>query len=1017
MKRVHPVLLLLLFTNGLFAASLNGTVTYQKTIYSRPDSKSPEATVNKALSGAEVRVYVGASTFNTVTDASGHFHLDLPSTSLYSVDIFAQNSTFTVGSDIANGQLTDVYAMSFLNQSGNTAAFNINEDDLPGAFNIFNTIQDALSWLDDFEYELDYFEVQWPSSGTYFSPKDRSIHLLSSEEENGDPDEFDDDIILHELGHLIAASISVDHSIGGPHHFAKQYDLRLAWSEGLATYLSCAIRDDPYYTDYSGGGKNHLGVTNLGLDININEVSDLFKQSTNEIAVAHVLWKARSNSGDGTILKVLSDIKNKLPSHLATDPISMDTFYDLYDHREDLAKTLEERGMSYFQDNLDESTKPVVISEDQHFDHLTFFPSENSDWFSFTGSIGDEIRIETSEARNGALTFIRVFDNHPSGNQLAYNAQANGLSSDSTSLLDYELSSPSQVYIEIGRFKSQQENFGANDTNDLSYGQTVGRYGGYDVSFDVTEKKLNSTPEIEIVADANSQRVTGTVNFLKTYFTRPNSNEPQYQDYEKLCGVEIEAFVAGVSQGKTHSNQDGSFSLDIETQGSYDVIVRAKGTHASVGKILDGGTLSDLYDVTFTGLTGESPTLNISTPSKIGAFNIVNELEKAVNWIADYNYSLQPFNVEWPSDGTYFDTEDLSLHFQDENSSSGDPDEFDDDIILHEFGHLFAEVISVDHSGGGRHFFSGKYDLRLAWSEGLATYLSSAIRNDPYHADYSGMSVDPSGMTRFGFHLNIADIDYRYQESSNEIAVAHILWKARDLSGDAEILQLLSDFRDNLPEHLIDEQVSLDTFYDLYEKKEQLNTYYTERGMSYELDQLNSGTSVTDPFDIDENITLDGLTFFPNGASDWFRFTGIGGDQVSLSTSNTGNGAITFIKVYDQQNIGVAIAENNPSYGTSLTNTDSSLNYTLNQEQTLLLEVGRFNSDKQNYGLEHRIVDPYPYEKTVGRYGNYDLSINVTRFKSPISNHASSEAPTGSDQTEQATKGAGGGGCLLGAFN
>lgn len=530
----------------------------------------------------------------------------------------------------------------------------------------------------------------------------------------------------------------------------------------------------------------------------------------------------------------------------------------------------------------------------------------------------------------------------------------------------------------------------------------------------VQEDRIN--PNAMFIADVNSRNISGTIHFLKTFFTRPDSQEPEHKAFEKLCGVEIEAFVAGVSQGKTHSNQNGTFNLWIATQGDYDLTVRSKGTCATVGKNLDQGVLTDLYEITFTGLSDDRPSLNISVASKVGAFNILNELEKATQWMSDFNHSLQPFNVKWPSDGTYFDTGDLSLHFQD-SSLSGDPDEFDDDIILHEFGHLFAEVISLDHSGGGQHFFSGKYDLRLAWSEGLATYLSSAIRNDPHYADYSGMSVDASGLTRFGFYLNIAEVDDRYQESSNEIAVANVLWKARERSGDASILQLLSEFKNNLPIHLRDEQISLDTFYDLYEKREQLNTTYSQRGMSYNLDLLNNENGAATPFDIDKDILFRDLTFFPNGASDWFRFSGEHGDQISLSTSNTGNGAITFIKVYDQQNIGVVEAENDPSFGSSPLNTNSRLHFTLKQKQTLLIEVGRFNSESQNYGLEHRVIAPYPYQKTVGRYGNYDLSVNVTRLESSSSNHANAESPSGFKNIEQPRSNGGGGGCLLSPFN
>ena len=46
--------------------------------------------------------------------------------------------------------------------------------------------------------------------------------------------EFDDDIILHELGHYVLGNFSRDNSPGGAHSLSGHYDIRLTWSWPLA---------------------------------------------------------------------------------------------------------------------------------------------------------------------------------------------------------------------------------------------------------------------------------------------------------------------------------------------------------------------------------------------------------------------------------------------------------------------------------------------------------------------------------------------------------------------------------------------------------------------------------------------------------------------------------------------------------------------------------------------------------------------------------------------------------------
>ena len=76
--------------------------------------------------------------------------------------------------------------------------------------------------------------------------------------------------------------------------------------------------------------------------------------------------------------------------------------------------------------------------------------------------------------------------------------------------------------------------------------------------------------------------------------------------------------------------------------------------------------------------------------------------------------------------------------YQDSTISLGggfeDPDEYDDSVILHEFGHFFIDQMSHDDSPGGHH--SGdRTDPLIAYGEGIATVFALMVEGDPVYVD------------------------------------------------------------------------------------------------------------------------------------------------------------------------------------------------------------------------------------------------------------------------------------------
>jgi hypothetical protein len=81
--------------------------------------------------------------------------------------------------------------------------------------------------------------------GTCFSPWGQVIFLLGLPE---DTDEYDAAVISHEYGHYLAWAASRDDTPGGAHD-GTPTDSRLAWSEGLATFLSLHLLGQDVYVD------------------------------------------------------------------------------------------------------------------------------------------------------------------------------------------------------------------------------------------------------------------------------------------------------------------------------------------------------------------------------------------------------------------------------------------------------------------------------------------------------------------------------------------------------------------------------------------------------------------------------------------------------------------------------------------------------------------------------------------------------------------------------------------------
>jgi len=179
---------------------------------------------------------------------------------------------------------------------------------LSGAFNILEMIQrsnDTIRLADPTivpaPVSIFWSTRNTPRSGnvaqglvgtTYFNFTDNMAFVLG--DRSADSDEFDDSVIIHEYAHMLASRFSRDDSPGAAHSVGDMLDPRVAWSEGWANFLSCAVRNDPNFRDSLGPN----GTTILKYDLENNVPPGDNPGFWSEASVDTLLWDLYDDHAD-----------------------------------------------------------------------------------------------------------------------------------------------------------------------------------------------------------------------------------------------------------------------------------------------------------------------------------------------------------------------------------------------------------------------------------------------------------------------------------------------------------------------------------------------------------------------------------------------------------------------------------------------------------------------------------------------------------------------------------------------
>ena len=369
-----------------------------------------------------------------------------------------------------------------------------------------------------------------------------------------------------------------------------------------------------------------------------------------------------------------------------------------------------------------------------------------------------------------------------------------------------------------------EESNGGQDGESVSVGPiaTEGRYYFHVYGWEGAENSYTLRSEISVEGEGFTAEVSGTVEYEDRVFSPSGFTGELVPKPAQNTLVEI-VRDDGAVVGTGFTDEAGAFALQYFAQDGESYSARAVSVGSVDGfrvEVRDRTGASALYAVESEPFDAAPEVSGISLLAAAddgigGGLNIVDETNRGFRFVARYSDHRSPtLTYFWQggqsySCGSCYSDNSIRLGGQLE-----DPDEYDDDIILHEFSHYMVAHYSADSSPGGSHR-DRLVDPYLAYGEGLAYFLSSAIREDPTMTDnFLGEArfIDYEAVTLAGEDLDdfYGTTNGRLDGNQREEMPAGIIWDVWDGPnpdepwdtielGDRTIEILFEYFSDGMP--------------------------------------------------------------------------------------------------------------------------------------------------------------------------------------------------------------------------
>lgn len=207
----------------------------------------------------------------------------------------------------------------------------------------------------------------------------------------------------------------------------------------------------------------------------------------------------------------------------------------------------------------------------------------------------------------------------------------------------------------------------------------------------------------------------------------------------------------------------------------------------------DSGATDQVRNVTAT--TGWNSSSRSYTDIRAAApFSVLDAIYEAMRLVlsAEPGAAFAPLDAYWsvnnsPTQGTGITEDDIasgdigtSFYRSDLDAlfllgaADSDTEEFDDHVIVHEWGHYFEDVFSRSDSVGGSHGFGDRLDMRVAFGEGWATALAGMALDSTNYCDTQGNEQNN------GFRIDIESDSPSPRGWFNEFSVMALIFDLWD---------------------------------------------------------------------------------------------------------------------------------------------------------------------------------------------------------------------------------------------
>lgn len=457
-----------------------------------------------------------------------------------------------------------------------------------------------------------------------------------------------------------------------------------------------------------------------------------------------------------------------------------------------------------------------------------------------------------------------------------------------------------------------------------------------------------------------------------------------------------------LSFGSTGTDGTYSFVVSLNTNSLLYVRVISSVTFTA-GSALEVKHTSGagLYSVSTGNFTPSGDAqVNISVPSLNpagGAFNILDVYTSGFEFVHSLTGSVYPpaLNAYWQvgnGNGTWYCNAPgsgcslgIGIYVVGGYDGSGDTDQYDDDVLLHEFGHFIAEGFSKDESPGGIHWLNqNDEDLRLSWSEGWGNFFQGAVKKwlsltDPSLLSTSGLptsgyvdTADDAAQIYFNFS-SPPDYSTDFMYSSSEVAVAKILLDLRDTVSMNAIWNVITSYATSNPAT----PVNLELFVNRW--LSQGNVYPAGilygRAVFYSDDGYEPDDSLLRAYAGSPEVHN---LYKTGGDKDIVFFYATAGSPYTIKTQNLSNGADTFLTLLDTDGASVKTTNDNwnkvePYLVDGYYDIFGNYIYPLNDALTLSSKIAFTPAISGTYYVQVETSPDAPH--SAGRYGAYTLSI------------------------------------------